>query len=275
MTTTSPPPELQRVLDRLDVRTHDDEHLQYEAICPAHEDNAPSLSVSWGENESPVLFCHAGCTYEEIAAELDLPKSKPLKPRRRVTRNIRPAELPEIDPRVVFDNHDQLLSGKSSRHLDYLTTQRGLTLDTIQFWKLGSDGDRIVIPIRYRGKWVQLRRYKPGATKNKMLNLAGHGTAVLAFTESFRGNTLPILACEGELDAIVAWQHAEGRYAVTTGTGGASVVPRDLSLLADREVFIAYDLDDAGRDGAAKFAKAATAAQANAYVLDLGRLGLK
>jgi DNA primase len=45
-----------------------------------------------------------------------------------------------------------------------------------------------------------------------------------------------------------------------------------MSLLKNREVFVAYDLDDAGRAGAAKFADAARAADATVYVLDLERV---
>ena len=34
--------------------------------CPAHEDGAPSLHISRGDNGRAVLHCFAGCSYEEI-----------------------------------------------------------------------------------------------------------------------------------------------------------------------------------------------------------------
>jgi putative DNA primase/helicase len=39
--------------------------------CPAHDDRNPSLSVSQG-NEGVVLYCHAGCTTEDVVAALGL-----------------------------------------------------------------------------------------------------------------------------------------------------------------------------------------------------------
>ncbi|MGH3834076.1 MAG: AAA family ATPase [Pseudonocardiaceae bacterium] len=42
----------------------------YKALCPAHEDNVPSLSVSKGNNQEVLLHCHAGCEYDEIRRAL-------------------------------------------------------------------------------------------------------------------------------------------------------------------------------------------------------------
>lgn len=47
---------------------------QYTACCPAHDDQDPSLSVRF-ENNNILLHCHAGCSYEEILAALSLKKS--------------------------------------------------------------------------------------------------------------------------------------------------------------------------------------------------------
>lgn len=44
----------------------------YQAKCPAHEDNTPSLSVSVGRTQPVVLTCHAGCEADAILAELGL-----------------------------------------------------------------------------------------------------------------------------------------------------------------------------------------------------------
>lgn len=45
---------------------------QASAICPAHEDSAPSLSVSTGRDGKLLLNCHAGCTPGEIVQALGL-----------------------------------------------------------------------------------------------------------------------------------------------------------------------------------------------------------
>ena len=42
----------------------------YTARCPAHDDRRNSLSVSEGENGRTLLYCHAGCSFEQIVAAL-------------------------------------------------------------------------------------------------------------------------------------------------------------------------------------------------------------
>jgi len=172
--------------------------------------------------------------------------------------------------------HDQFMAGARSDFFDFLTQERGLHPDTLRFFKVGTDGDRITLPIRFRGKWRQVRRYLPHAVRPtpKILNIKGFGRAMLAYSETLTGNTLPVVVTAGELDALLLWQEAAGALAVVTGTGGEGTVPRDLSALRGREVFVAYDLDDAGRKGAQKFATAARSAGAHVHVLDLARLGL-
>lgn len=42
------------------------------AKCPAHEDHTPSLSVSIGDNQNIVVYCHKGCTATEIVDSMGL-----------------------------------------------------------------------------------------------------------------------------------------------------------------------------------------------------------
>jgi hypothetical protein len=44
----------------------------WKALCPAHEDREPSLSVSEGDDGRALLKCFAGCKTENIVAELGL-----------------------------------------------------------------------------------------------------------------------------------------------------------------------------------------------------------
>lgn len=60
---------------------------QWSALCPAHTDNAPSLSISKGEDGRVLLHCHAGCALAAIVSALqlapqDLFPEKPIKKRR-------------------------------------------------------------------------------------------------------------------------------------------------------------------------------------------------
>ncbi|MWV57434.1 phage/plasmid primase, P4 family [Rathayibacter sp. VKM Ac-2754] len=66
------PPPLQRALNKLEGV----EHVgggKYKALCPAHDDRTPSLSITWSDEKKKVLFfCHAGCTQKDVAREIGM-----------------------------------------------------------------------------------------------------------------------------------------------------------------------------------------------------------
>ena len=59
------------------------------ALCPAHDDTNPSLSIDAGDNGGVVIHCHAGCSPEDVVSTLGLemadlaPESASLPPERR------------------------------------------------------------------------------------------------------------------------------------------------------------------------------------------------
>jgi DNA primase len=55
----------QEALDRLKKvkKIHADQSM---ALCPAHNDKNPSLSVGRGREGNAVFYCFAGCTFDEI-----------------------------------------------------------------------------------------------------------------------------------------------------------------------------------------------------------------
>jgi len=52
-------------------RRHSDEEA-WQAGCPAHDDTEPSLSIRLGDERAVVLYCHAGCSAEEVTAALGI-----------------------------------------------------------------------------------------------------------------------------------------------------------------------------------------------------------
>lgn len=64
---------LRRLLDRLDgVQST---ASGWSALCPAHDDHNPSLSIAEGEAGRVLVHCHAGCETEAVLAALDLAMS--------------------------------------------------------------------------------------------------------------------------------------------------------------------------------------------------------
>lgn len=43
----------------------------WQAICPAHEDRKPSLSIAIGTNNRLLLYCHAGCSFDAVISAID------------------------------------------------------------------------------------------------------------------------------------------------------------------------------------------------------------
>ena len=83
------PAPIETLIPRLEEVAEKPNH-QYTALCPAHDDHHPSLSIKELDDGRVLIHCWAGCTAVEIveAAGLELadlfPKtgdSKPFKPR--------------------------------------------------------------------------------------------------------------------------------------------------------------------------------------------------
>jgi hypothetical protein len=137
----------------------------------------------------------------------------------------------------------------------WLKNERGLNDDMIGSAKLGFDGKHFVIPIPDgKGGWLYpKRRVMPWSTEEpKYLNARG-AKAVLYGSEFLKDATHAII-CEGELDSLLL--RSFGMIAVSS-TGGAGTFEQGWAKLFATipNVFIIYDHDDAGRQGALHTAK--------------------
>lgn len=65
------PPVLDRVLDRFKGIQHVGGN-EYMALCPAHDDREPSLSIGWSDKGKVLLDCKAGCETEDVLAAASL-----------------------------------------------------------------------------------------------------------------------------------------------------------------------------------------------------------
>jgi hypothetical protein len=74
------------------------------AQCPAHEDQHPSLSVSEGEDGRALLFCHAGCAFEDVLSALGLEATDAFPGRTPVARRkTRSNPASEVDAKRLWD----------------------------------------------------------------------------------------------------------------------------------------------------------------------------
>lgn len=157
------------------------------------------------------------------------------------------------------------------RALRYVTQQRGLTKKAIREYRLGFDGQAIVIPVfdgRQRVVNIRRRFLSPQADGPKITGLRGR-TAQL-YPNVKRGHAL--LLCEGEFDALLARQHGLPAVTSTAGTSWSSSWNRHV---ARRRVAVLYDAGAHSYQLACHRATAlAKAGAADAWAVDLRQGGL-
>ena len=167
----------------------------------------------------------------------------------------------DVDHTDIENEVKKYISNLTEEDLIFLKEKRGLADEVIKKYKIGIanthpeyGGDRrLAIPITKDGKFVNIRYHSLNGSKYKDLPFKnGIPHATYLFPEENLENET-IWLCEGELDTLCAISH--GLNAITV-TGGAGSWKSDFTpLFKNRNVYITYDCDTAGRNGADKIAK--------------------
>lgn len=261
--TTRPLRDVLRRLESLGQVTREGD--SYRAKCPLH--GGRSLMVSAGKKQPVVMKCMGSvdCTTADILRALDLSMKDLFENAASSGKNITESLDPVENEASVLEWHDQLLTYERAK--TYLKKRRGLSLETLDHFKLGYDGERITIPIYCGTKLVNVRRYHPALTP-KILGAKGRGTQLWIPDEDALRRQEWALLCEGELDALVGWQHG---LPTATGTGGAGGWKREwVEELRNLDVVIAYDCDEAGMRGAEEVANKIWMLVKSVRILNLG-----
>lgn len=154
-----------------------------------------------------------------------------------------------VDPSTIEYCHNELLAEDVMRKR--MLAQHGITQESIIRWRLGYYPlhKRVTIPIKgHEGTYVNMRKYKYDADKNKVLGLKG-GRAVLWPLEALQHDTVYIT--EGEFKAIILWQNG---FPGITGTAGAGTWKHEewSDKFTGKHVVLLLDIDEAGRKAAAR-----------------------
>jgi hypothetical protein len=96
MNGASPSRPVKLLLERLErVETRNGSYL---ALCPAHEDREPSLSVGEGDDGRALIKCFAGCTPQHITDALGLQMSDLFEHRNGAPARRRKPPAPSVLP---------------------------------------------------------------------------------------------------------------------------------------------------------------------------------
>jgi hypothetical protein len=134
--------------------------------------------------------------------------------------------------------------------MEYLTKARGFSSETIENFKLGLEGDYIVIPHLYNGKFwnAKFRKFKG---EKGFKRIAGQ-PSILFGLDNIDNTKQGLVIVESETDAIAATQLGIKNVVALT-TGAQSFPPEWLSLISNfKQIYICLNSDIAGISGANK-----------------------
>ena len=218
-------------------------------ICPFHKDTTPSAAINV---ETGKLRCFACDKRSDFEGFLAATHGQPITAVKKLlekkygiqTDKTIPIELVEVWHKELWEN--KALLGELHR--------RKVSDDMIRKARIGANGNVVTIPIYNAGGYVvNVRKYRPGAAKNKFQNTKGHGSPIrLHPIDQLKYDRIVI--CGGEVKAMAAAEvlNPHGIGAIST-TGGEGSWPAKLSQdFRDKIVYVVYDIDDKGQAGALK-----------------------
>lgn len=188
----------------------------YIACCPAHDDQNPSLSIREADGGELLLRCHAGCKFEDIIAALS-----------EATTSVTSRK------NEGFQNSDEAIRSRAWRDGPPTTVytyrdKKGQEVVKVLRWDKPT-GDKTFRPLSLQGgNWVikAPTKHRPLYNLPKVIE------------------TQQVFVCEGEkaADAVTTL----GLAATTSMNGAKSAGKTDWLPLANKDIVILPDCDDAG-----------------------------
>lgn len=167
--------------------------------------------------------------------------------------------------------HENLFS---QPHLIEYLASRGIDEDLIREYKLGFAGCGILYPVTVYGDLVDVREYFPDPEPGKPKIKSQKGASALLFPfDHWRETEGPTLLCAGENDTLLARKW--GFNALTSTFGEGSFPKMFVGMFKGKDVYLCYDCDDAGKQGALQVAFILYEGGANVRIVDLGLTGAK
>lgn len=232
-------------------------------FCPLHENpetsKTPSASFNFGLGK---FNCFSRCggyaigTVWQMSQDGHVPEAKDngkpkdeLGERRKRRAKAEGITVPLPDE-AQLDAWSVRLMGKQDL-LKELLVKRGLRRSTLQRFKIGWDGERLVIPVRDPlDTLINVRRYKMNAKANKMVNWPGYGDAAIWGVDALKMQR--VVLTEGEMDALLGRQY---KFPTLSSTAGAGTwLPVWNEMFVGKDIYLCYDVDEQGEHGARKVA---------------------
>lgn len=261
-----------------DTKNGGDEHVAY---CPNCEDPDESNSASASFNFKKMSFHCFSCKKQFPFKELLGYAREEARERRAAAKGGKGeskkgskkklSEEPLPGPSQLARWKAALWSSPSI--LQAFKDKRGLSNEIIEQYGLGyrADKKRFTLPVYdINGELVNVRYYGP-TSKAKMINHTGHGEARLLGHEALEHDE--ILLVEGEMDWLTGLD--QGFDTMTWTSGVSSWQDKWSAMFEGKTVFLCFDDDEAGRQGARKVALSLDRAGAKCHIVQLAIANIK
>jgi len=226
----------------------------WSALCPAHEDRRPSLSVNEGDDGRVLVKCHAGCTASDVCAAVGLSLADIMPAQGRGGLPVISTSTPPTSTEPAETRRKQGLRRRSPRQYENAEQAVAALVRTMgrfdHRWNYhNAAGELTGVVLRWdcdNGKQIRPVSRREGASGKHWVTAGMLDPRPLYRLPELL--QLPaselVFICEGEKAADAACQL--GLLATTSAHGAQSPQKTDWSPLAGRQCVLLPDNDDAG-----------------------------
>lgn len=242
--------------------------------CPFHNDTNPSFTLQIGASKGSCHACKTKASLQELIAafeQISQEQAKKIvdKCLRQVTRPeaaLNKAKAIDVSMTQIQEWHNAL---GTELKLQALIKRWGWTPELCLNYLIGVSEGRLTIPMMEQDVLVGLKYYAPGTKGVKYMNHPGSAPCCWPL-----GNLVhdTVILVEGEKDCLTML--AAGFNAVTFTTGAGSCPGNYIRYFAGKEVYIIYDIDEAGRKGAVTVANILNFAARKIHIVELPLEGI-
>jgi hypothetical protein len=231
-------------------------------LCPSHDDNSASMSITM-QNDRILLYCHTGCTIDDICTSLGIEKSDLFSSNDKTLTNKVPIPLKLVNEQKRMKaniNADSKVVFFSSKHNKKVT-------ESVRYSYINADGKTAYYFIRSDPK-----DFRP-MTPEGHLSLEGVERLPYRLPELLQGvkESKPILLLEGEKDVDSAMDMG---LIATTFVGGAGKWRDEYSeCFRGADIVLIPDNDNPGLKGMTEIATKLHGTASRISMLELPGLG--
>jgi len=259
------------------IQTTDDESENVGFCCPFHGDTVASARFHQEKEIWQCFACNIGGNIVDFEARLRGCSTDLAEKFVKIYRG----STPTVPDTEVAEKHEALLQRPDL--IDRLMKERGITKDLVDRYKLGWEADgfgRLWIPIFFGEFVINVKRWdvfyrdstgeelKQRKNRKMLPYKKGYSMELLFPYDQLERKSLMIT--EGEGDCLLAL--ALGIPAVTAGSAQSNL-DNHLDSFAGKNLYLCYDVDDAGRTGCKLNADRLAKASMKLKIIDLTKLG--